>query len=160
MQIRKAGKSDFEYIYPLVAEVFANGDTYVFPGNLSRGEIFDIWMKNIQIVYVAVEDGKILGTYYIKPNQPGHGSHVCNAGYIVSAEERGKGIGKSMCLHSLEEAKMLGYKAIQYNLVVSTNKGAVKLWESCGFEIVGTLPKSFNHKKLGYVDAYVMYKEL
>ena len=116
--------------------------------------------ENTQTVYVAVEDGKILGTYYIKSNQPGHGSHVCNAGYIVSTEARGKGIGKTMCLHSLDEAKKLGYKAMQYNLVVSTNKGAVKLWESCGFKIVGTLPKVFNHKELGFVDAFVMFKEL
>lgn len=160
MQIRKASRSDFEYIYPLVKEAFSKGDSYVFTEALSRKEAFNIWMGKNQNVYAAVEDGKILGTYYIKPNQSGRGSHVCNAGYIVSSEARGRGIGKAMCMHSLEEAKNLGYKAMQYNLVVSTNNGAVKLWESCGFKIVGNLPKAFNHKELGYVDAFVMYKEL
>ena len=160
MQIRKAYKSDFENILPMLKEVFDKGDTYVFTENLSRKEIYDIWMKHTQSVFVAIEDGKMLGTYYIKPNQPGRGSHVCNAGYIVSSEARGKGLGKEMCLHSIEEAKKLGYKAMQYNIVVSTNEGAIKVWKNCGFAIVGTLPKVFNHKELGYIDAYVMFKEL
>jgi len=102
----------------------------------------------------------MLGTYYIKPNQPGRGSHVCNAGYIVSSEARGKGLGKELCLHSIEEAKKLGYKAMQFNIVVSTNEGAIKVWKKCGFKIIGTLPKVFNHKELGYVDAFVMFREL
>lgn len=160
MQIRKAYKSDFENIFPMLKEVFDKGDTYVFAENLSHNEIYEIWMKHAQSVFVAVEDCKILGTYYIKPNQPGRGSHVCNAGYIVSSEARGKGLGKEMCLHSIEEAKKLGYKAMQFNIVVSTNKGAIKVWKKCGFKIVGTLPKVFNHKELGYVDAFVMFKEL
>lgn len=160
MQIRKAYKSDFENIYPMLREVFDKGDTYVFQENLSRNEIYDVWMKKNQYVFVAVDEGKILGTYYIKTNQPGRGSHVCNAGYIVSTAARGKGLGKEMCLHSIEEAKKLGYKAMQFNIVVSTNEGAIKVWESCGFGIVGTLPKIFNHQELGYVDAYVMFREL
>ena len=160
MQIRKASRSDFEFILPLIEEVFTKGDSYVFPESLTKKEIFDIWMRHTQSVYVAVDESKVQGTYYIKPNQPGRGSHVCNAGYIVNPAARGKGIGKAMCLHSLDEAKKLGYKAMQYNLVVSTNKGAIKVWKNCGFEIAGTLPKAFNHKELGYVDAHIMFREL
>ena len=160
MHIRKASKSDFEFIHPLLIEVFSKGDSYVFSNDIPKTEIYNIWMKNTQRVYVAVVDEKIQGTYYIKPNQPGRGAHVCNAGYIVSSEARGKGIGKLMCLHSIIESKKLGYSAMQYNLVVSTNVGAIKVWRDCGFEIVGTLPNAFNHKELGYVDAFVMFKKL
>ena len=112
------------------------------------------------VTYVAVADGEILGTYYIKPNQPRLGSHVCNAGYMVSAKARGKGIGRSMCAHSLKEAVKLGFKAMQYNLVAATNVHAIQLWKDMGFEIIGTLPKAFNHKTKGLVDAYVMYQLL
>jgi ribosomal protein S18 acetylase RimI-like enzyme len=108
--------------------------------------------------YVAVENKIILGTYYIKPNQPGQGAHVCNAGYMVGAQARGKGIGRELCVHSLREAVNLGFKAMQYNLVAATNVYAVKLWKDLGFEIIGTLPKAFNHKARGLVDAYVMYQ--
>ena len=110
--------------------------------------------------YVAVEGGEILGTYYIKPNQPGLGAHVCNAGYMVSAKARGKGIGRSMCAHSLKEAVNLGFKAMQYNLVAATNVFAIQLWKDMGFEIIGTLPKAFHHQAKGLVDAHIMYRLL
>ena len=110
--------------------------------------------------YVAVEGGEILGTYYIKPNQPGLGAHVCNAGYMVSAMARGKGIGRAMCAHSLQEAVKLGFKAMQYNLVASTNGFAIQLWKDMGFDIIGTLPKAFNHKTKGLSDAHIMYRVL
>jgi L-amino acid N-acyltransferase YncA len=110
--------------------------------------------------YVAVEGGEILGTYYIKPNQPGLGAHVCNAGYMVSAKARGKGIGRSMCAHSLQEAVKIGFKAMQYNLVASTNRFAIQLWKDMGFDIIGTLPKAFHHKTKGLIDAHIMYQVL
>ena len=99
-----------------------------------------------------------MGTYYIKANQPGLGSHVCNCGYMVCADARGKGIGRAMCEHSLVEARKLGFKAMQYNLVVSTNRGAIKLWQDLGFDIIGTLPGAFEHRHKGFVDAFVMYQ--
>jgi ribosomal protein S18 acetylase RimI-like enzyme len=105
-------------------------------------------------------DGKILGTYFIKTNQPGPGSHVCNCGCMVSRYARGKGLATAMCEHSQNIAKELGYKAMQFNLVIETNEDAVRLWHSLGFEIVGTIPKAFEHPKLGFVDAHVMYKWL
>jgi len=111
--------------------------------------------------YVALSNKKkIDGTYYIKPNQPGLGSHVCNCGYIVAEGAYGRGTGSAMCVHSQREAKKLGFKSMQFNLVVSTNKSAIHLWQKHGFQTIGVLPKAFNHKRLGYVDALVMYKQL
>jgi ribosomal protein S18 acetylase RimI-like enzyme len=108
-----------------------------------------------------VDDGDtVLGSYFIKPNQPSLGAHVCNCGYAVAENARGKGIAAEMCEHSQREALSRGFRAMQYNLVVSTNAVAVRLWKRHGFEIVGTLPKAFHHSRLGFVDAFVMYKQL
>lgn len=118
-------------------------------------------MELPQETYVALsQDDKILGTYYIKSNQPGLGAHVCNCGYIVSESARGQGVASSMCMHSQQVAVDLGFRAMQYNLVASTNEGAIRLWKKLGFQVVGTLPNAFNNKSAGYVDALVMYKEL
>jgi ribosomal protein S18 acetylase RimI-like enzyme len=110
--------------------------------------------------FVIENDGKVLGTYYIKTNQPGPGSHVCNCGYMVSSMSRDEGLATAMCKHSQKIAKDLGYKAMQFNLVIESNEGAIKLWRSLGFEIVGTIPKAFAHPNLGFIDAHVIYKWL
>ena len=109
---------------------------------------------------MAEEDGQIIGTYYLKKNQPGAGSHVCNCGYMVPAVAQGRGVATAMCLHSQQVAVELGYKAMQFNLVVATNTVAVTLWQKLGFQVVGRLPKAFHHPVHGYVDALVMYKWL
>lgn len=158
--IRKAEGSDFEQIWPILQEIFQKGETYTFSPDITREEVFHIWMEIPSSTYVATENELILGTYFLKPNQPGLGSHVCNVGYAVSATARGRGVGRLMCEHSLNEAKACGFNAMQYNCVVSTNQIAVELWKKCGFEIVGTLPKAFNHKEKGLVDAFVMYQWL
>ncbi|MCO1600739.1 GNAT family N-acetyltransferase [Desulfosporosinus nitroreducens] len=158
IEIRKAQGSDFQQIWTILQEVFQKGDTYAFFPNITKEEVFQIWMEIPLATYVAVENELIRGTYYLKPNQPGLGSHVCNVGYAVSSNVRGKGIGRLMCEHSLNEAKAYAFKAMQYNYVVSTNQAAVELWKKCGFKIVGTLPKAFNHKEKGLVDAFVMYQ--
>ena len=158
--IRKAEEADFEQIWTILQEVFQKGDTYAFSPDITREEVFHIWMEIPLNTYVATENELIVGTYYLKPNQPSLGSHVCNVGYAVSSFVRGKGIGRLMCEHSLNEAKAHGFKAMQYNCVVSTNHIAIELWKKCGFEIVGTLPKAFNHKEKGLVDAFVMYQWL
>lgn len=160
IEIRKAVDADWGQIWPIVHEVFARGDTYSYSPDTAIEKGYTIWMASPLATYVAVANGEILGTYYIKPNQPGLGSHVCNAGYMVSAKARGKGIGRSMCAHSLKEAVKLGFKAMQYNLVAATNVFAIQLWKEMGFEIVGTLPKGFNHKTRGLVDAHIMYQLL
>lgn len=160
LEIKLAQNDGFEAIWPIIHEVLRTGDTYPFAPESTREEAFQIWMQKPQATYVAYLDDEIVGTYYIKANQPGLGSHVCNAGYMVRASARGQGIGKAMCKHSLGEARKLGFKAMQYNLVVSTNTGAVELWQDMGFEIIGTLSKAFNHREKGFVDAFVMYQWL
>ncbi|EDX85723.1 acetyltransferase, GNAT family [Synechococcus sp. PCC 7335] len=138
------------------------GDTYAFSPNISEGEAYRVWVEEPHETYVALEEGddRILGTYYIKPNQPTLGAHVCNCGYVVATTARGRGIATAMCIHSQQEAKQLGFIAMQFNLVVSTNISAIRLWQKLGFEIIGTLPKAFRHSAVGFVDALVMYKTL
>ncbi len=160
LEIKLSNNDDFDEIWPVIHEILRTGDTYPFAPETNRDEAFQIWMKKPKATYVARLDGKLVGTYYIKANQPGLGSHVCNCGYMVRADARGKGIGRAMCQHSLVEARKLGFKAMQYNLVVSTNTGAVKLWQDLGFDIIGTLPKAFHHREKGFVDAFVMYQWL
>ena len=160
VDIKLARDEDFEEIWPIMHEILKKGDTYPFAPETTRQEALQIWMKNPRATYVAYYDGEMAGTYYIKPNQPGLGSHVCNAGYMVASRARGKGIGRAMCRHSLDEARRLGFRAMQFNLVVCTNKGAVKLWQDLGFKIIGRLPKVFNHSREGLVDAFVMYQWL
>ncbi len=160
VEIKLARDEHFEDIWLIIHDILKRGDTYPFDPNTTREQAFQIWMKKPEATYVAYYNSKIVGTYYIKPNQPGLGSHVCNAGYMVASRARGKGIGRAMCRHSLDEARRLGFKAMQYNLVVCTNKGAVKLWQDLGFKIIGQLPKVFNHSREGLVDAFVMYQWL
>ena len=158
--IRTAEAIDWDQIWPIVQEVFQNGTTYAYPPETNKAEAYEIWMTTPTATYVAISDENVAGTYYIKPNQPGLGSHVCNAGYMVSSTARGHGIGRALCTHSLIEAVKLGFKAMQYNLVVVTNWYAIKLWQDMGFEIIGTLPQAFNHKAKGLVDAHIMYRLL
>lgn len=158
--IRPAEAGDAEAVWTIFREVVASGDTYAFAPDTRREEALRLWMEAPLATYVAERDGAVVGTYYLKINQPGPGAHVCNAGFMVPARERGRGIGCLMARHALEEAPRLGFTAMQFNLVVATNTGAIALWESLGFTIVGTLPKAFRHARFGFVDAHVMYREL
>ncbi|WP_138381270.1 GNAT family N-acetyltransferase [Luteithermobacter gelatinilyticus] len=160
MHIREAKETDFDAIWPIFHEVVSTGDTYTYPQETTREEAFDIWIKAPRKTFVAEEKGRILGTYYIKTNQPGRASHVCNCGYMVSSSARGRGLATAMCEHSQKVALELGYKAMQFNFVISSNEGAIRLWTKLGFETVGRLPKAFNHPDKGYIDALVMYKWL
>jgi len=158
IEIRRAANQDFEAIWPIIHEVFSKGDTYSFSPDTSKEEGFRIWMDIPLATYVALKNGQIVGTYFIKPNQPGLGAHICNAGYIINSNCRGEGIGRALCEHSLNEAKNLEFKGMQFNYVVSTNRVAVELWKKCGFKIVGTLYNACNHKEKGFVDVYIMYQ--
>jgi ribosomal protein S18 acetylase RimI-like enzyme len=160
LSILKAEGEDFPMIWEIFKLIIEPGDTVSFPPNTTFEEAKKYWMNNGMYTYKAVINNEIVGTYVLKPNFPGLGSHVANGGYMVHPKHQGKKIGTQMTIHSLEEARLLGFKAMQYNLVVSTNIPAVKLYQKMGFKIVGTLPKAFNHLKLGFVDAYVMHRFL
>jgi len=160
MVIREATENDFEEIWPIFHEIVSAGETYAYPRDTSKEAAKKLWFHKPQKTFVLEVDGQILGTYYIKTNQTGAGRHVCNCGYMVSSKARGRGLATAMCEHSQKEATELGYKAMQFNFVASSNEGAVRLWKKLGFEIVGRLPKAFNHPRKGYIDAFVMYKWL
>jgi L-amino acid N-acyltransferase YncA len=160
MHIREATIADFDQIWPIFQSIVAAGETYTYPRETTREQAISLWLETPRKTFVAEENGEILGTYYIKTNQPGGGDHVCNCGYMVSPAARGRGLASSMCEHSQQIARSLGYLAMQFNFVASTNEGALRLWTKLGFETVGRLPKAFNHPTQGYVDAMVMYKWL
>jgi L-amino acid N-acyltransferase YncA len=161
IDIRLYREQDWTFLWRILEPVFRAGETYAFSTDISETEAHHVWIEKPSATFVAVdENGKILGTYYIKPNQPGLGSHVCNCGYIVAGKARGKGIASSMCENSQVEAVARGFRAMQFNLVVSTNEGAIRLWKRHGFDVIGRLPKAFQHARLGFVDALVMYKQL
>ena len=161
INIRPFEKRDWSDTWPIIEPVFRAGETYAFSPEITEEEAYKVWVMMPSETFVAIQEtGKILGTYYLKPNQPALGAHVCNCGYIVSETARGRGVASAMCEHSQREAVARGFRAMQYNLVVSTNEGAIRLWKKHGFDVIGTLPEAFRHLRLGFVDAYVMYKQL
>jgi ribosomal protein S18 acetylase RimI-like enzyme len=160
MSIREATSADAEQIWPILHEIAAAGEAYAYPRDITKEQALLLWLDAPRKTYVFEERGQILGTYYIKTNQAGPGDHVCNCGYAVSPQARGRGLATALCEHSQERARELGYEAMQFNFVVSSNEGAVRLWQKLGFAIVGRLPKAFRHPTRGYVDALVMYKWL
>ncbi len=160
IQIRRAKSEDTEASWSIFQVVIQTGDTYVYPPDTPREALDKVWLAKTMYTYVAQIEDQILGTYIIKANFPGLGSHVANASYMVASAAHGRGIGTAMGLHSLEEARRLGFRAMQFNLVVSSNSAAVHLWQKIGFSIIGTIPEAFDHQQLGLVDAYVMYRSL
>lgn len=158
--IREARDDDFDALWPIIRPIVSAGDTYTYDRDLSHAEAYAKWMTAPLRTYVATRDGQVLGTYYIKANQGGGGSHVCNCGYMVAEAARGLGLATTMCEHSQDIARELGFKAMQFNFVVAANEGAVRLWQKLGFEIVGTVPRAFHHPTHGYVGAHVMFKWL
>jgi L-amino acid N-acyltransferase YncA len=158
--IRSATESDREAIWNIFHEVVAAGDTYAFDPRMSRKDALAYWLRDDTHTYVADADGKIVGTYILKPNQSGPGSHVANAAFMVPSSVRGQGVGRSMAEHSLKEARRLGFTAMQFNFVVSSNESAIHLWQQLGFKTVGTLPGAFRHPEKGCIDVYVMFRSL
>jgi ribosomal protein S18 acetylase RimI-like enzyme len=152
--------ADRAAIWAILGPVLTAGETYTLPRDMSQAQALDYWFQAEHDVFVAEEDGKILGTYFLQANQRGGGAHVANCGYITAAWATGRGIARAMCLDSLERAKAAGFRVMQFNFVVSTNDRAVRLWQSLGFEIVGRLPGAFCHPTQGYVDALIMYRNL
>jgi ribosomal protein S18 acetylase RimI-like enzyme len=159
--IREYQATDWPAIWPMLQATFLAGDTYTFSPQSTEREIRVAWVEVPANTFVACDsDGRILGTYFIKPNQPGLGAHVCNCGYVVAPQAQGQGVATLMCEHSQAEAIAMGFRAMQFNFVVATNVRAIRLWEKLGFSVVGRLPGAFRHPQLGYIDALVMFKTL
>ena len=158
IKIRKVKDTDFEAIWEIFHQVVKRGDTFAFDPKSNKEYCRTLWMSSCVHTHVAELNSKILGTYMLRKNQPGLGGHVANAAYMVHPEAHGQGIGKVMGNHSIKQAKKLGFLAIQFNFVVSTNLVAIQLWLKLGFKIVGAVPKAFNHQKLAFVDVYVMHR--
>jgi GNAT superfamily N-acetyltransferase len=157
--VLKAEKIDRSAVWQIIKEVIAGGDTYVFPPDSSEDDMLDYWFAADKHTFVAEIDSEVVATFWIKANQPGFGSHVANAAYMVASDARGKGVGKHIALWSLDEARRLGFTAMQFNFVVKTNP-AVKLWRDIGFEIIGEIPDAFNSPEHGLTNAYIMYRKL
>ena len=161
MNITPYQPAQWPEVWRILEPVFRAGESYAYATDITEEQAKAVWIDAPQATYVALNPvGEVLGTFYIKPNQPALGAHVCNCGYVVGENARGQGVAAQMCDFSQIEAVRLGFKAMQYNLVASTNTGAVALWQRQGFAIVGTLPKAFQHQRLGLVDAHVMFKTL
>jgi L-amino acid N-acyltransferase YncA len=160
VSIREAQEADWPAIWALFQDVAAAGDVFAYDADTPEAVARKLWFESPAEPFVAERDGRILGTYYVRPNQPGRGAHVANAGYMVAAEARGQGIATALCGHSIETARRRGYRAMQFNFVVSTNLGAIRVWESCGFVVAGRLPGVFRHRTQGFVDALVFYRAL
>jgi GNAT superfamily N-acetyltransferase len=160
MLIRPATVSDDGAIWAILEPTFRAGESYPIPRDISREAALAYWRSPGHSVFVAVEDGRAVGTYYLRANNRGGGAHVANCGYVVAPGVMGRGVARAMCTHSLDEARRRSFTAMQFNFVVASNERAVTLWQSCGFAIVGTLPGAFEHPTLGLVDAYVMVRVL
>jgi L-amino acid N-acyltransferase YncA len=160
LTIRPARQADADSIWQIFHAVVAVGETYAYDPDMPREEALARWMAPGVDVYVAEDDAGTVGTYVLKANQPGLGAHVANAAFMVDPESQMRGVGRAMGEHCLEQARRRGFRAMQFNLIVSTNDRAVALWRNLGFAIVGRLPGAFNHRRLGYVDAYVMFRSL
>jgi len=160
MKIRAAAEPDHDPIWRIFHAVVATGDTYAIDPYISREDALAYWFGADIQAYVAESAGRIVGTYILRPNQSAGGAHVANAAFMVAPDARGQGIGRAMGEHCLSEARRLGFRAMQFNFVVSTNESAIRLWRQLGFKIVGTLPGAFRHLEKGYVDVYVMFRSL
>jgi ribosomal protein S18 acetylase RimI-like enzyme len=160
LTIRPAAPADDDAIWAILEPTFRAGETYPIPRDIGRDAALAYWHSPGHTVFVAEETGRIVGTYYLRANNRGGGAHVANCGYMTATGATGRGIARAMCAQSLSEARERGFRAMQFNFVIASNDRAVKLWQSCGFEIVGTLPGAFMHPARGVVDAYVMFRRL
>jgi len=160
MLIRPATDRDVDAIWAIMEPIIRVGETYTLPRDMDKESALAYWHSPEREVFVAEDHGEIVGTYCLQANQKGGGAHVANCGYMTAVSATGRGVARAMCAHSLERARERGFCAMQFNFVVSTNERAIRLWQSFGFEIVGRLPAAFHHPTHGYVDTYVMYRNL
>jgi ribosomal protein S18 acetylase RimI-like enzyme len=160
MQVREASPQDDDAIWRVIEPTFRAGETYPIPRDISRTDALAYWRTPGHTVFVAEDDGAIVGSYYLRANNRGGGGHVCNCGYIVAPDAMKRGVARAMCAHSLQYAKARGFRAMQFNFVIASNERAVRLWQDMGFAIVGRLPGAYQHPSRGLVDALVMFRTL
>jgi len=160
LPIHPATGNDREAIWAILEPMIRSGETYTLPRDMNKQQALEYWFAADKETFVWEENGAVLGTYFLKANQQGGGAHVANCGYVTAPAAQGRGIAREMCLHSLERARERGFRAMQFNFVVSANERAIKLWTSLGFKVVGRLALAFNHPTQGFVDALVMYRSL
>lgn len=158
--IREALPSDQNAIWSILMPILKASETYALPADWNQEQAIAYWFKPEHTVFVAMQADELVGTYYLHANQQGGGAHVANCGYVTASQAQGRGVASAMCAHSLRAAASLGFLAMQFNLVISSNERAVNLWRRFGFEIVGTIPNAFNHSRFGLVDAFVMHRFL
>lgn len=158
--IRPAEAGDAPAIWRILEPTIRAGETYTLDPAMSEADALAYWMAPEKATFVAVTDGVVVGTYFLRANAAGGGDHICNCGYMTAAAATGRGVARAMCLHSLDLARARGFRGMQFNFVVASNDRAVRLWRSLGFETVGRLPEAFRHPRLGYVDAFVMFRSL
>jgi ribosomal protein S18 acetylase RimI-like enzyme len=160
MLIRPATDRDKNAIWAIMEPIIRAGETYTLARDMDKESALAYWLSAEREVFVAEDNGDIIGTYCLQANQKGGGVHVANCGYMTAVSSTGRGVARAMCGHSLDRACERGFRAMQFNFVISTNDRAVRLWQSFGFEIVGRLPAAFQHPARGYVDVYIMYRDL
>ncbi|KNC66058.1 GNAT family N-acetyltransferase [Pseudoalteromonas ardens] len=158
--IRIMTQNDFQHFWPTFKEIIEQQETYAFDPDMSQQQAYALWCQKVDNAYVMAEGDEILGSYYLKANAMGPSNHICNCGYMVAPQARGKGVARTLCEHSQSEAIKLGYRAMQFNSVVASNQVAVQLWQRLGYQIIGTIPKAYRHPRLGFVDSHIMYKWL
>lgn len=160
MQVRAADAADAAAIWRVMEPIVRAGETYALPRDMTEAEALAYWRAPRHTVFVAENDGAVLGTYYLRPNQDGGGAHVANAAFMSAPAAQGRGVARAMCAHALDHARAQGFRAMQFNFVLMSNERAVRLWQTFLFEIVGRIPEAFAHPRLGFVDALVMYRRL
>ena len=161
MRIREATSEDWGQIWPFLHTIVAAGDTYTWDRDVTEGRARELWMSTPPArTIVAVDGGTVLGTAKLGRNHMGPASHIANASFMVAPEHGGRGVGRALGVHVLDQARADGFRAMQFNAVVETNTRAVALWRSLGFEIVATLPEGFEHPAKGFVGLHIMYRRL
>ena len=160
IKITPAKSADEERIWALLQPVFSAGDTYAVDPLIDRDAAIAYWMEADKTAFILRVEGQAVGTYYIRPNQPGGGAHICNCGFITAPSARGKGVARRMLDHALIEAKQQGYRAMQFNFVLASNQRALAIWQRNGFATIGRIPQAFLHPKQGYVDALILHRSL
>ncbi len=163
LTFRRARPEDWEAIWPIVHAVVAAGDTYPYPPDISEAAARALWLSDPdrrQVTYVAEMGDSIVGSAYVRPNLIGLGDHIANAGWMVDASVRGRGVGRRFAEYVLEDARALGFVGMQFNAVVATNAASIALWESLGFDRVGTVPGAFRHAIAGPTAIHIYFRDL